>query len=124
MLHVELDRNESIAILEPEGALNEADFARIGELIDPYIEEHGKLNGLIIRAGHFPGWDSFSALVTHIRFVRNHHTRINKVALVTNSSIGHLLEALARHFVSAEVRHFPFGQYDVAHNWIVCAETG
>jgi stage II sporulation SpoAA-like protein len=58
-------------------------------------------------------------MVTHFRFVRDHHKRIRKVALVTDSPVGDVAEHLASHFVSAKVRHFPGGQLDQARQWII-----
>ena len=39
-------------------------------------------------------------MITHFRFVRDHHKRVKKVAVVTNSHIGDVAERLASHFVS------------------------
>lgn len=41
----------------------------------------------MIQAGSFPGWESFAALVSHMRFVRDHHRSIGKVAAVSDSII-------------------------------------
>ena len=69
-------------------------------------------------AERFPGWDSFAALTTHIRFVRSHESRIRRVAVVTDSPLLELLPALAQHFVKAEVRRFSFEQRDAAFDWL------
>src|SRR5665213_770342 len=45
---------EGILILEPDAPLEAADFERLVREIDPYIAEHGKLSGLMIRARAFP----------------------------------------------------------------------
>ena len=42
---------------------------------------------------------------------------IRRVAVVTDSPLLELLPALARHFVKAEVRRFPFEQRDAAFDW-------
>jgi SpoIIAA-like len=57
-------------------------------------------------------------MVTHLRFVRDHHKRVKKVAIVTNSHIGDVAERLGSHFVSAEVRHYPGEQLEQARQWI------
>jgi hypothetical protein len=61
--------------LQPHGSLSESDFVRASEVIDPSIAEDGSLPGLIIIAKEFPGWESFGALVSHIKFVKNHHAK-------------------------------------------------
>jgi hypothetical protein len=119
MIEVELFRTEGILTVFPTGALSERDFIALAGLVDPYIETQGGLNGLMIIAEHFPGWDSFAALVTHIRFVRSHESHIRRIAVVTDSVLLELLPALARHFVHAEVRRFSFVQRDAARAWLI-----
>lgn len=74
---------------------------------------------MIIRAESFPGWSSFAALTTHLRFVKDHHQKISRIALVTDSPIGKLAEVVASHFVSAEVKEFPFEDMEQARSWIL-----
>ena len=53
-------------------------------------------------------------MVNQFRFVRDHHKRIKKIGVVTDSHLGDVAEHLASHFVSAEIRHFPAGQIAAA----------
>ncbi len=121
MLNVQVDTETGIALLEPQGALTQSDFETAAAQIDPFIEELGKLNGLIIHVEHFPGWDSFGALSSHLKFVREHHREIKRVAFVTDSPIGKLAEKLASHFVDADVKEFPFSQMEQARAWLTVA---
>ena len=118
MIDAELFREDGILTVFPTGALAERDFTALSGLVDPFIEAHGRLDGLMVVAERFPGWDSFAALTTHIRFVRNHESVIRRVAVVTDSPLLELLPALARHFVKAEVRRFAFEQRDAAFDWL------
>jgi hypothetical protein len=118
MLHSELLRDEGILILTPEGPLEKADFQRLAEEIDPYIEDKGKLHGLMIHAESFPGWKDFGALVSHLKFVKNHHQKIDKVAAVTDSGFLAIIPRVARHFVHAEVRHFDASKEPTARLWL------
>ena len=77
------------------------------------------LRGLIIHTREFPGWDSFGAMVGHMRFVRDHHERIGKIALVTDSAVGDLAETIGGHFVVATVRHYDFDDRDSAREWML-----
>ncbi|NOR72595.1 MAG: STAS/SEC14 domain-containing protein, partial [Mariprofundaceae bacterium] len=70
MLNVTVNREDGIAILEPDGALTQKDFESAAAIIDPFIESKEKLNGVIIHTREFPGWDSFTALLSHLKFVR------------------------------------------------------
>lgn len=119
MIEHELDSAHSVLLVRPESALNKDDFAQLAQVVDPVIEANCDLNGLIISAPTFPGWDSFGAMVTHFRFVRDHQKHIKKVAVVTDSHLGDVAEHLASHFVSATIRHFPAGRQDQARQWIV-----
>ncbi len=123
MLKVNLIEKKSIVILEPDGALSESDFEIATKIIDPFIEKSGKLNGIIIHAEAFPGWDSFSALLTHLKFVNEHHKKVSKVAFVTNSVIGEFAQHIASHFVNAKVKNFSFSELEDAINWIDAEEV-
>ena len=118
MLNVKLNETKGIAILEPDGMLSEADFASVAGIIDPYLEKSGKLNGIIIHVKSFPGWDSFSTLITHLKFVKEHHKKISHVAFVSDSPIGTFAEHVAGHFVNAEVKSFSFNELEKSIKWI------
>ncbi len=118
MLNVKLDESRGIAILEPDGKLSEEDFKFVASIIDPYLEKSGELNGIIIRVKTFPGWDSFSALITHLKFVRQHHKKISHVAFVSDSPIGTFAEHVTSHFVNAEVKSFSFNELEESMKWI------
>jgi hypothetical protein len=118
MLEHELRRDEGILIIRPLGPLQAADFTSLAAIVDPYIEAHGGLRGIIIEASSFPGWDSFAALISHIRFVRDHHRLIGKIAAVSDSAVLSIAPQMARHFVKAEVRHFSVNDRQAALAWL------
>ena len=112
MLEHRLDPAQSILYLRPKDALSEADFAELARTVDPYLEAKGSLAGIIIEAASFPGWQSLGAMAAHFRFVRDHHRKIRKIAVVTDALLGDVAEKLGSHFVAAKIRHFPAGQLD------------
>jgi hypothetical protein len=118
MIHSELLADQAVLVLTPSGPLTAADFTRIAALVDPYIEQHGKLKGLVIHASRFPGWDDFGALVSHLRFVRDHHRKIERIAVVTDSGVLSVLPRIANHFIAAEVRHFEYAEREAALRWL------
>ncbi len=118
MLSVKIDEAHGIAILEPDGALSKTDFQSAAAIIDPFIEKTGRLNGIMIHTESFPGWDSFAALFSHLTFVKDHHKKVSRVALVTNSVIGNFAEAVAGHFINAKIKVFPFQEIGKATLWI------
>jgi len=118
MLNYELNRSEGILILKPIGPLASTDFENLARELDPYIIETGSLNGLMIYVKSFPGWDNFAAFLSHIKFVKNHHQKIKKIAAVTGSSFLSIMPQVANHFIQAEVRHFDYNDKDAALNWL------
>lgn len=118
MIKHTLDTSNSILYVKPDDDLEKKDFIQLGKLVDPYIQQNGSLAGLIIDAPEFPGWDDFSALISHLRFVRDHHKLIKKIAVVTDSKLGGVAEHIGAHFVAAKVRHFPAHEVAAATVWI------
>jgi hypothetical protein len=119
MIEHKLDSENSILYLWPKSALEQSDFAQLAKIVDPYIEATGGLVGLIIETNSFPGWEDFTALATHFRFVKNHHRHIKKIALVTDSAIGNIAELLVTHFVSAQIKHFNSSESEAARHWVM-----
>lgn len=118
MIKHELLKDDAIVMISPEGKLAEDDFKQLAATLDPFIEAHGKLNGILIYTESFPGWKDFAALLSHLRFVKDHHRKIGKVALVTNSKVASAAESLAKHFVSAQIKHFNFAEKEQALTWL------
>jgi hypothetical protein len=116
-LKFEFIRNKGVLLLEPKDELEAGDFARVAAEIDPYIEESGGLAGLVVIAEEFPGWDNFTAFTSHFKFVREHHKKIRRVALVTTDRFLSAVPRFASRFVDAEVRRFPMEERDAALLW-------
>lgn len=118
MIEHNLDSAQSILYVRPKSALEQGDFVELAKTVDPYIRETGDLVGLVIDAPGFPGWENLGAMAAHFRFVRDHQKHIKRIALVTDSAIGNVVEHLASHFVSAEIRHFSAGKLEDAKQWV------
>ena len=117
MLNVKIDKTECVALLEPNGALSKQDFESAAMVVDSYLETAEKLSGLVIYTKDFPGWDSFAALSSHLRFVKDHHKVIARVAFATDSVLGSFAEKVASHFVNAEIKVFSYQELDQARAW-------
>jgi hypothetical protein len=118
MLDHRLDASRSILYVHPTSALTKEDFAALATTVDPHIEAIGSLAGIVLEFEKFPGWESLGAMVAHFRFVREHHRKVRKIAIVTDATIGALGEKLACHFVAATIKHFPAGATPAAKMWI------
>ena len=69
MLQFELLRDRKILVITPGGPLEKEDFERLASAVDPFIASNGQLNGVVIYAQSFPGWSSFAAFVSHLKFL-------------------------------------------------------
>lgn len=118
MIKHEFLDDAGVLIVTPEGPLQASDFMDLAAVVDPYIEEHGALRGLLIYVEHFPGWGNFAALLSHLRFVKDHQKHIARVAVVTDSTVLSVLPKIASHFVKAEVQHFDYDKKDLALLWV------
>ena len=118
MIFYDLDENSGVLTVRPQGKLEAKDFLTISEVVDPFIKKKGGLNGIIIVTKKFPGWEDFKGMIEHIEFVRDHHRKIAKVAIVTDSKIADVAESLGKHFVKASIKHFSFEEFESAKRWI------
>jgi len=118
MIKHEFIEDDGILIIEPATSLLTSDFDMLSSIVDPYIEQHGKLNGLVIHTESFPGWQDFASMLAHIKFVKDHHALISKVAAVADEGVIAILPTIADRFVKADVRHFGSDDMDSAIEWI------
>ena len=118
MLEARLMREEKLLILVPVDELEETDFKRLNLLVDPYLEKNGELDGILIYADDFSGWDDFSAMMSHIRFVNSHHHKVKRIAAVADGAFQTVLPKVVDYFVDADVRHYDFEERDEAIMWL------
>jgi len=122
MIEVEMNIKHSVLTIRPVGPLSQHDFVKAAVMVDPIVVKKGALAGVIIHAESFPGWHDFAALLSHFRFIRDHHQHIKKVAVVSDSSVLIIFPQIAAHFVSAEIKHFHYDAYDEAMAWVITDE--
>ena len=75
-------------------------------------------HGLLLDAESFPGWADVAAALAHLKFVREHHRKIQRVAVVSDSRFLTAAPKIATHLVRAEVRPFPRSQREEALGWL------
>lgn len=114
-----LDRQHSLAFIEPIEPLSQQDFQQLTTAIDGLITEKGSLNGIIISTPKFPGWENFSGMLAHLKFVKDHHLKVKKIALVTDTLLADIAEKLVSHFIAAEIKHFPYDAVTEAKRWVL-----
>lgn len=118
MLKHNLLSTEGILILEPTTPLEAADFEVLTHEIDPYIAEHGKLQGVMIHAKVFPGWVNIEAFFAHMRFIESHHEKVQRLAVVSDSPLLKEAPKLAANLLHAKIKHFPESKYEDALRWL------
>src|SRR5674476_307012 len=118
MLNYEFRREDGMLVLNPGGPLEVADFTALANHVDAYLEQQGTLRGVLIRAKSFPGWKDFGALLAHLKFLKKHLHRIEKVAVVADGTMANIMPNIANHFVHAQVQHFDFAREDAAWAWL------
>jgi hypothetical protein len=118
MIKFELLKDAGVLVVEPKSALSTSDFDEIARTVDPYIRENGKLTGLLVEAKSFPGWESFGALLQHMKFVYDHHRKIDRVAAVTGSGFLKIAPKIVEHFAHPEIRVFESGERAKALAWL------
>jgi hypothetical protein len=121
MLDYSIMKPEGILVLKPNTALSKEDFAGLTAAVDAYLSDHAKLRGVMVQAKRFPGWENFGGFTAHMHFVRGHHKKVERVAIVTDSPVAGIAESLGKHFISAEVRHFPYADDAKALDWLKTA---
>lgn len=114
---------EGVLILRPGGPLDVADFERVAGAIDPYVAQHGRLRGVMIVAEHFPGWDDLAAFAAHVRFVKDHRKKIERLAIVSDDRLLSAMPHIANHFLVRKARHFALQEQDSAEHWILTGQA-
>ena len=106
-----------VIVVEVTGALRAHDFDSLALTADSWIEAHGDLQGVVIHAREFPGWENLGGLLRHLRFVRDHHRKVKRIALASEGKLFKLAPRLGEHFVEAKVKTFGYEELDGAIAW-------
>lgn len=106
-----------VLVLEITHPLREADFDAVSAVADTWIGAHGGLNGLVLHARSFPGWENLGALARHVRFVRDHHRKVARIAVAVDGTLATLAPHVGEHFVESEVKVFGYDELEAAIGW-------
>ncbi len=118
MLNFSILEPEGVLVLKPDAPLQQEDFTALTATVGAYLAKHGKLHGALVYAKKFPGWDHVSGFTAHMHFVREHRTKVERIAVVTDSIIADVAESIAKFFTSAEIKRFHFAEYNAALAWV------
>ena len=93
-------------------------FQQITPEVDSFISQHAKIRLLIDIYG-FNGWYNFAALLKHIQFIKDHHQKVERIAVVGARSWQHWVIGVVRMILRPEVRAYDRSQQAEALRWIV-----
>jgi len=111
-------RDGEVFAIHPQGPLEEEDFSKVGELIDPLIAERGRLEGLMVDASGFSGWDDAKALIAHLRFVHEHQEKVARIAVLGDHWWLRSAPAMEP-FYGTPIRVFGGDEMDKAKDWLL-----
>lgn len=118
MLNFSIMPSEGILLLKPSAPLSKEDFDSLSTEVNAYLSGHARLHGVMVHAKGFPGWENFGAFTAHMHFIGEHHKQVERIAVVTDSPLADMAEPIAKHFTSAEIRHFRFVDDAKALEWL------
>jgi SpoIIAA-like len=104
--------------VRPDGAITSEDVATLTRTADEHLATHPKIAGVMVQTRTFPGFASLTAFADYARFIADHHARVRRLALVTDSALAPVAEFMANHVVGLEVRPFPFAEDVAALAWL------
>jgi hypothetical protein len=116
MLNAQFDGD--VLVLRPDGPITREDVAALTRTADEYLASHAKISGVMVQTQRFPGFASVGAFADYARFIADHHARVRRVALVTDSALAPVAEFMANHVVGVKMRHFPFVESAAALGWL------
>ena len=117
MIKTEIISPNALRIVVPV-KLKVDDFRQIAPQVDSIIRQHGKIR-LLIDASQFGGWENITAFENHAGFVKNHQSKVDRIAVIVAHDWQHWLIGTVRIFVHPEVRPYDKGHEHDALQWIV-----
>ena len=113
---------QGVVVVEPQGRLRAEDFEDLARSVDPWISQRGKLNGIVVHTHSFPGWENLGAFLRHLRFLRDHRDKTQRLALATDARIAGMAPRIVRRLLDAEVKRFRYDQLEQAVEWASATE--
>ncbi|MFW5740023.1 MAG: STAS/SEC14 domain-containing protein [Myxococcota bacterium] len=109
--------NKNLLLLEPRAKLQAEDFDSVATAVDTWLDLDGGLQGVVIRARKFPGWEDLGSFLRHVSFVGDYHKNISRVAVAADGKVAALAPKVLDPFIHAEVKTFGHDELDRAVQW-------
>jgi hypothetical protein len=109
--------DRGVLLVEPTQPLKAEDFDALAATVDPWVEVEGRLRGIVVHTHGFPGWENVGGFLRHVRFIRDHHRMVGRIAVAADGRLADVAPALADSLVQPEVKRFNYDQLDDAIAW-------
>lgn len=116
-----LDDRGVVLVTGVAAPLRIEDIEALQRVVDGWLDGHPTLPGIVVHARALPGWANIGAFVRHVRFVRGHHRRIERLAAAADGLVPPLAAGVAGRLVHPQVRRFPFVKLEDAIDWAASA---
>jgi hypothetical protein len=93
------------------------DIKKLEAITDRKIREHGNIR-IFANAAEFKGWEDISSIQEHIVFVKEHHNKIEKIALIIGRVWQQWLADIVSIFVHPQVKIFYNNEQNEAKFWV------
>ncbi|WP_459557455.1 SpoIIAA family protein [Lacunimicrobium album] len=108
--------DDRVLAFKLSGKLHDEDYKTFVPLIDESIAAHGKTRVLAV-FHEFSGWD-VAALWDDIKFSTTHCTKIERLALVGESTWEKYMASVCKPFTMATIKYFDVSELDAAWAWV------
>jgi len=117
MIETEHISESVLKVIVPK-KLSAGDFRQLAPQIDFLLQQQSSMR-LLVDASNFDGWENIAAFEKHIGFVKTHHQKVERIAVIVGHNWQNWVIGTARLFVHPEVRTFDKGQESEAQKWIM-----
>ena len=100
------------------GKLGHEDFEALTPILDEQIEKDGGTIRLLLDLGEFEGWEDLHAMWEHFVLVKNHHSQVERIAVLGDEDWERRLAELADRFGVAEVGYYTLDRTEAAIVWL------
>lgn len=108
--------NDHVLAFRLSGKLHDEDYKTFVPMIDKAIAEDGKIR-VLAQFHDFRGWDAH-ALWDDIKFATEHCTKIERIALVGETTWEKYMALVCKPFTMAKVKYFDAEKVDDAFAWL------
>jgi hypothetical protein len=116
MLTIKQDKTNKLK-LAISGKMQSSDIDQLAKIADDLIKKHGKVK-LFINGAKFDGWEDFSTMQKHFRFVQEHHNYVEKLAIITGPWWQNFMLSFAKIFIHPKVKTFQAGEDSAVEKWL------